>query len=109
MTRYLPAAMFIYGLNIAVIQCRAQDAPQTQPAPYWAQQIPGPRAQTPFPQGSFNFSVGAAGLTTFEPHSESLAFLTLGGGYFVLDRLSLNFELGMAPGILDNPCADPLR
>jgi len=110
MIRYLSAALFVSVLGITSYQSRAQDAPTTEPAPYWAnQQIPGPRAETPFPQGSFDLWAGAAGLTTFQPQTESLGFLTLGGGYFVLDRLSVNFEIGLAPGTLDDSCADPIR
>jgi len=62
----------------------------------------GPRPDDPFPIHSFQFGADIVGLTTLSPRHESLAFGEVTFGYHVLDNLSVNAEVGLAPRFLDH-------
>src|SRR5258708_5873013 len=92
------AGIVIFVLTVSASMLSAQ----TEPTPYWTPDLNAPRAEKPFPRANLDFFGGVRGLTTYTPRCQSLGFFTLGAGYFVLDNVSVNAELGIAPGNLQS-------
>lgn len=107
-----PVSPLDFATSVAARPADADLPPASRPVDsdstiFWRHETAA-KASPPFHRKTFEFTIGGEGYTALGRHdsADTLAFLTVGLGYYVANNLSVNVEFDLAPGTWKDGSSD---